>query len=325
MRRLRYLTLVAAISTAGILVGLGAKATIAVFGDQGTASASTATGACFADDGLGPAVTASVISKTGPYLAGSIQQGAVYYVYANVTPGGGGVSRVSADIRSLTAGQFLAPLTAGSYSAGGVGYGWRSTSFIAGSPMAGGPYAYSVTAADSASRCRTLAASVDIDNAGPVGTDMQPVNNGGGGGNGRPEAGDAAVYTFSEMIDPESVLGGWTGISTNVVVRITDNGADDLVTVWDASNSVQLPLGSVGLADNYVNATTTFGASGTASTMVQAGTTITVTLGTPSATALKVNATVTAVWTPSAGATDAATNACSTAPVTESGAADRNF
>ena len=325
MRRLRYLTLVAAISTAGILIGLGAKATLAVFGDQETASASTATIACFANDGAAPTVTASVISKTGPYLAGSIQQGAAYYVYANVTPGGGGVSRVSADIRSLTAGQFLAPLTAGSYSAGGVIYGWRSASFTAGTPMAGGPYGYSVTAADSASRCRTLAASVAIDNAGPVGTDMQPVNNGGGGGAGRPEAGDAAVYTFSEVIDPQSVLAGWTGASTNVVVRITDNGGNDLVTVWDASNGVQLPLGSVGLGNDYVAATTTFGASGTASTMVQAGTTISVTLGTPSATALRVTQTATALWTPSSGATDAASNACSTALVTESGGADRNF
>ena len=91
------------------------------------------------------------------------------------------------------------------------------------------------------------------------------------------------TLTFSEIIDPQSVLAGWTGAAQNVVVRITNNAGGDLLTVRNAANTAQLPLGSVNLIGTaYVTANRDFGATGTASTMVQSGTTITITLGTPS-------------------------------------------
>ena len=322
VRRLSLLTIVAAIAMATLVVGLGIRASTAVFGDQEATTASAATAACFVDDAGAPTVTASIISKTTPYFGGFIKQGSAYYVYASIT---GAATRVTADVRPITAGEFLAPMTAGAYSVGGVAYGWRSASLTAGSPLAEGAYAYSVSAADAALQCRTASSTVTIDDTAPAGTDVQPINNGPGGGSGRPEPGDDIVYSFSEVMDPESISPGWTGASRNVVVRIGDYGSNDLLTVWDSTNTTQLPLGSVDLGDNYVTTNTTFGASGTASTMVQSGTTITITLGTQAGTTQKVNANATAVWTPSAAATDRAGNASTTTNVTEGGPADRNF
>ena len=52
------------------------------------------------------------------------------------------------------------------------------------------------------------------------------------------------TFTFSEQIDPESILSGWTGASTNVVVRINDT-ATDTVLIYNSANTTQLPLGTM--------------------------------------------------------------------------------
>jgi hypothetical protein len=188
MRRLGLLTIAAAIAVATLVVGLGVRGSTALFSDQETTSATEATAACFVNDAGAPTVTASIISKTTPYFGGYIRQGSAYYVYASIT---GAATRVTADVRPITAGEFLAPMTAGAYSVGGVAYGWRSASLTAGSPLAEGVYAYSVSAADAALQCRTASSTVTIDDTAPAGTDVQPINNGGGGGCGPPEPGDA--------------------------------------------------------------------------------------------------------------------------------------
>ncbi len=59
--------------------------------------------------------------------------------------------------------------------------------------------------------------------------------------------------------------------------------------------------------------------------MTLSGAVITVTLGTASGSVNTVATSATMSWTPSATATDRAGNACSTAAVTEGGAADREF
>jgi hypothetical protein len=320
VRRLGLLTIVAAIGMAMLVAGLGVRGSFAMFGDQETTPATEGTAACFVNDAAAPTITASVISKTTPYYGGYIKQGGAYYVYANIS---GAATRVTADIRPLTAGQYLAPLTAGAYSVGGVAYGWRSASLYAATPLAEGAYTYSVTAGDAANQCRTTSSTVTMDNTAPAPTDVQPTRVGGTAG--RPEQGDQMVYTFSEIIDPETVLSGWTGASTNVVVRITDNAGLDPVTIWNAANTVQLPLGSTVLNGNFVTTNVTFGASGTASTMVQSGSVITVTFGTLAGTNRTQPGNQAAVWTPSAGPTDRAANASTAPNVTESGANDPNF
>src|SRR6266540_2236454 len=155
--------------------------------------------------------------------------------------------------------------------------------------------------------------AVVVDNTAPSASDIQAVNKTGGIA-GRAEIGDTITYTFSEPIDPNSILASWTGASTNIVLRLNDGGAgNDTVTIFNSANTSQLPLGSVSLArTDYTTANITFGASGTASTMVMSGNAITITLGTQSAAATTGGGNSTMVWTPSATATDRAANACST-------------
>jgi len=320
MRRLSLLTLAGTLGLTTLVVGFGVPASSARFTDQETTFGSTASSAaCFVNDAAAPTVSASIVSKTTPYLGGFIKQGAAYYVYANIT---GAATRVTADVRPLTSGQYLAPLTAGAYTLGGVAYNYRTASLTAGSPLAG-PYTYSVSAANAALQCRTASSTVTVDNTGPTGTDVQPIQ--GGGQTGRPATADLITFTYSEAIDPQSVLAGWTGASTSVVARITNTGTNDTLTVWNAANTVQLPLGSVALGADYVTANSTWGASGTASTMVRSGSAITVTFGTEAGTIVRVNANILAVWTPSAAVTDAAGNTLTVTTVNEGGAADLNF
>src|SRR5262249_14902017 len=167
--------------------------------------------------------------------------------------------------------------------------------------------------------------TVTVDNTAPAGSDVQTAN-GAGGTAGKPELGDSLTFTFTEAIDPNSVLTGWTGASTNVVVRIIQGVPHDSFQVWNATNTTQLPLGTVDLGGTgYVVGTATFGASGTPSTMVRSGSTITVTLGTASGTVLLAAVPGTMSWPPSSTATDAAGNACSTTAASESGALDVEF
>jgi hypothetical protein len=126
-------------------------------------------------------------------------------------------------------------------------------------------------------------------------------------------------------MDPDSILSGWVGTSQSVVVHLNNNANNDDVTVFDASNSTQLNLGTVSLHGNYTAANVTFGASGTASSIVQSGSTITITLGTASGAVNTVGANTKMTWPPSASATDRAGNACSTTSINEGGANDSDF
>lgn len=281
-----------------------------------------------ATDWAAPSVSASVIGKSQGGVPGYVKQGGTYMVYANVTDSGApasGIAAVTANASAITTGQTAAALSAGSFPIGGVTYGHRSGTLTANGTLAAGTYSYSLTSKDLAGNTRTQSGyTVIVDNTAPTAADIQTTGKSGGIA-GRPELGDSITYTFSEPIDPHSILANWTGAATNVVVRIT-NATGDPLTVYNAANTTQLPLGSVGLGRNdYVTASATFGASGTASTMVLSGNSITVTFGTASAGPSTGASTATMTWTPSASAYDRAGNAETTTARTETGTADREF
>jgi hypothetical protein len=317
-----------AIALAGYLLGGGRDSAYALMADTETVPATLSTAACFIADTLPPVVSATVISKTTPYLPGFIRQGGTYFVYADVTDAGcspSGIATVTANVSTLTTGSTAVALAAGSFSVGGVTYNRRSASITANAVLAAGAKTYSITSTDNAANSQTQGGySVTVDNTAPAGSNVQTTN--GGVTVGKPEAGDTITLTFSEVIDPESVLAGWTGSATNVVVRIVNQGGGDRLTVRNAANTVALPLGTVNLTGtNYVTVDRDFGATGTASSMAQSGASITITLGTPSG-ATGTQATTGAMsWTPVATATDRAGNACQTTVANETGAADVDF
>lgn len=283
-----------------------------------------------APDFLAPSASSSVVAKATGYLAGKIRQAGNYYVYANVTDTGNpasGVSSVTANVSTVTAGQTTLALVSGSFSSEGASYNYRSASVMADSLLAAGSKSYSLTMTDAAANSQTQPGfGVTVDNTAPTGSDVQTANT-SGGTVGRPELGDTLKYTHSEQMEPDSLLPGWAGPSTNIVVRIINAGNNDTATVFDATNTTQVRLGSVALNGNYVANDRTFGASGTASTMVQAGSVITVTLGTASGGARTEGIANPVVWTtsPPAGATDAASNALTAGNINETGLADVEF
>lgn len=296
-----------------------------------------------ASDFRAPQVTAVALGKASGGTPGFVKQGGSYFVYANVAADTGnpasGIATITADASNFTSGATAVSLLAGSYSAGGVSYNYRSASLLAGASLAQGAKSFTVTATDKALNSAGLAGSATVDNTAPAAADVQTTN---AGTNGLAEAGDSLVLTFSEPIESASILAGWSGAATSVVVRINDNGllglplGNDSVQVWNAANSTVLPLGTVDLGrSDYVagllGGNVRFGASGTASTMTMSGSTVTIVLGTYNATAIvdpartTASGTGTAAWTPAAGPYDRAENAISTAAATESGAADKEF
>lgn len=120
-----------------------------------------------------------------------------------------------------------------------------------------------------------------------------------GGTAGTIANGDSVTYTFSEAPDPASIKTSWTGTSTAVSVTITDlAGPADTVTVTGTN------LGGVNTAENYVAANRTCGTS----TMVLAGSVVTVTFGGCTGTMRTSIATSLFIWTPTATMKDQAQN-----------------
>jgi hypothetical protein len=186
-------------------------------------------------DTTAPNLTASVITKSAGGTVGYIRQGGQYYVYANATDPGSpssGVAQVRANVGSVTAGSTNVSLTAGTYVIGGVTYGWRSNALTASNPVSAGSKTYTVWAIDAVGNAGTTSSfSVTVDNTAPAATDIQTTN---AGTAGRAETGDKVIYTFSEALEPISVLAGWNGSATTVTVRVISKGGGDRLQIWNS-------------------------------------------------------------------------------------------
>lgn len=280
-------------------------------------------------DSTPPVVAAVAVAPDGATVSGYLRPGGTYRVFARITDDASGVAGATADATTLTSGAGAVALTAvgGPWTLDGATFGWRSGALVASSSLANGTApTFSVRATDAAGNAGSRSGTVAIDGVAPIADDWQTTN---GGVAGRADAGDQIAFVYGEPLQPSSVLAGWSGLaSATVVVRISDGGTgNDVLTVWNATNTAQLPLGSVSLErGDYVTALVAFGASGTVSTMSMSGGTITVVLGSPGSTATVAGSNgAWSVWTPSAIATDRAGNACSTTARTEGGSRDREF
>lgn len=211
----------------------------------------------------------------------------------------------------------------------GTGNWYNGTSFSSGSevllaatgttnwsyPIAGSKFAsgqsYTIRAvAGTASASTTFT----WDTAAPTAQDVGSAN--GTGTAGKIEQGDSLTLTFSEAIDPASIVSAWNGSAMNVTVRVTNgtSGGNDTLTVYDASNTTQIPIGSVDLDSTaYVTGDVTFGLSAPRSTMSLSSGALVITLGVvsdstkiPSSAVSKSKLT----WAPSTTPTDLAGNSC---------------
>lgn len=187
----------------------------------------------------------------------------------------------------------------------------------------GQTYTLHVKATDGASPANTtspvLSQTFVYDTTAPAASGVTSTNHGIAG---KVEAGDVVTLTYSEAMDPTSLVSSWDGSSMNVVVRATKGtaGSEDTLTVFDSSNSTQIPIGTVGIGGTgYFSANVTYGATGTHSTMsMDSSGVVTITLGAVSASgSVATNTNPNRMdWTPSATATDLAGNACSASKLT---------
>ena len=277
-----------------------------------------------APDFAAPSASASVVQKAEGGVPGFVRQGAGYRVLAAVTDGGNPSSGTASVSAVADGAGTLASLPAGSASVAGVAYNRVSAPTALGTTPAG-TYGYRLDLADTAGNTRSQSGfSVVVDNTPPTATDVRGVNR-TGGITGRIEAGDQLVLTADEPYEPDSVIAGWTGAATNVVVYVDNQSPRDILTVRNATNTAALALGSVNLGSgSHVSGDRTFGATGTRSTMVHANGTLTVTLGTASGSTFTAGG-ASLVWTPSATATDRAGNPFAATPRTGSNGAAADF
>lgn len=166
----------------------------------------------------------------------------------------------------------------------------------------------------------SLLVTVTVDNNPIRAYDVQATN---GGVLGRPDAGDTLVLTYAGTVDPTTIKPATVTFSDKAVGPAT---ATDRVNLGS--------LGTIALPQNYVRKkkSVTLNVTVTVTNGTTAGlttTTVTVTLGSVSSGAasdLVSSATAGAMtWTPSASARSGTGVACSTSPVTESGASDRDL
>jgi hypothetical protein len=263
----------------------GVPAALAAFTSTTSAANTIATAA----DWTAPSVSSTVIAKQTGYLAGSIKQGGGYYVYANVADSGNpasGISTVKTDVSAITTGQTAVTLTSGSYTVNGTSYNYRSGALTANGSLSG-TKSYTITSTDNLAYARLQNGySVTVDNTAPTATG---ISTGNVGNHGLAETGDTITFTFSEQIDPESILTGWTGASTNVTVEFQDGGCVLVLCGSDTFSVTSLPFGSVDLNSAGYYGCNVIGivcdktpASFVNSPMVASANTITITLGTRS-------------------------------------------
>lgn len=310
-----------------------------------TSSATNASNSFTAEpDWVGPPVNGSVIQKTEGYTGGFLRSAGTYRIYASIGADSGnpaaGISTVTANVSTVTAGQTAVALstTGGPWTVNGTSYNYRNGSDLTAGTLSNTSYSYSVTATDAdtpTGNFKSANFTVTGDVTRPTDQSINSTN--GGSVVGKMEQNDTLVLTFSEAIEPQTILAGWTGSSTNVVVRVTDGTGggpsnNDHVQIWNSTNTTQLPLGRVRTgANGYITGGDgTFGASGTASTMVLTSSRIvTITFGTSAGTYANPGS-AKMTWlsgdTPSVVAViDYAGNTVNATNTAETGSSDPNF
>jgi hypothetical protein len=165
-------------------------------------NASGAVGGTVTVSATPPTISAVALAHTpNTTQQGSLANGVSYYVYANVSAGSLSISTVTANLTSISgAGKSSVALVAGSYSAFGSTYNYRSAAVTANSGLSG-TLSYTVNATDTSSNSATpVNGSVTVDNTAPTVSAISSSNN-----NGTVDVGDTFAVTFNKQIDPGTV------------------------------------------------------------------------------------------------------------------------
>lgn len=206
---------------------------------------------------------------------------------------------------TLTATSQAAPAGAGTLSFSGL----DTSSFADGSVTAS-----AWVTADTGDASPTTQTTLIRDTVAPTATNIQTAN-GGGTASKIDASGDTMTYSFSEPIDPASIVSGWSGSSTTVTATVANTNPDTISVT--AAN-----LGSVNTGTSFATAAI----SCPTSTLSMSGSAVTLTLNSCAPTnKLKTGTSSTFTWSPSTSATDQAGNPMASNTASESGGPKTNF
>jgi hypothetical protein len=175
--------------------------------------------------------------------------------------------------------------------------------------LASGTYTAQATQTDTSIQTgASEAVTFTADATKPTAVSVVAANKAGGTA-GKIENGDTITFTYSEAIDPASVLSGWNGASTAVRVRFTNSAAGDTFAIRASGPVAIATLGSVATTGDYVSAT-----SDVLATMERSadGASVVVTLGTPSTAQATAVTAKNMSWTLGAGIKDLVGNTITT-------------
>ncbi|HET8755838.1 MAG TPA: Ig-like domain-containing protein [Solirubrobacteraceae bacterium] len=259
------------------------------------------------------------IDNTAPSSATLANPGAILTgtkaLSGSAADAGSGVASWTAQYRTTPSGAWTDIC---SDAASSYGCSWATAG------VADGTYDLRAVARDGAGNATasSVISAVRIDNTAPAGTDVQATN---GGTAGQIGSGDTIRLTYSEAIAPASILAGWSGGSQVIRVYVNNGGTVDTMDFRNSAGTTRLNLvnsaADLSLGRDFVGSAAIFNAA-----MTMSGSTVVVTIGSRISGSLRTVATTgTMTWRPAAGALDLAGLAASTALVTESGTADRDF
>ncbi|HEX8119848.1 MAG TPA: Ig-like domain-containing protein [Solirubrobacteraceae bacterium] len=272
----------------------------------------TGTSATLTNRRVDNAPPATSVTDPGAYIGGTVAIDAT-----GTDTGGSGVANVRIQRSPTGAGTWtdICTDTVSPYSCS-----WVTTL------VADGGYDLRSIATDNAGNTTTslLVTNRRVDNTAPTAVDVQTTN--GGTTPGRIDTGDAIVFTYSEQVDPGTLVAGWNGTGTTPVTIHVDNKAtNDHIVVFNAGNTAAIPLIDSGnwlvLGRDYASSNAVF-----SGTLAQSGATVTLLFGAYQSGGLGTpGGTPSMTWNPNASVLDFAGNATSTASVGEQGGADTDF
>jgi hypothetical protein len=276
----------------------------------------------FAIDRVAPSVAVSFPTTGGLYTSGTWDAGCTAQLCGTTTDAGT-VAAVTVSIRQ------------------GTGNYWNGTAFASGTEVllpasgttswvhafaaanlpADGAYTVRAVATDAGGNTGTASSTATLDTTAPAPTAISLVD---ADGLITPTTDEVAI-TFSESLSASSLCSTWSGTGdqtiggSGTVVTITENGADDLLTV--TTSGCTLNVGSLATGGDYVSATSTFDGSttGTESRVTWTAATRVLTIHLGSHTSGSLNAvtqsTGTITYTPHASITDRVGNPVATTPL----------
>jgi hypothetical protein len=178
-----------------------------------------------------------------------------------------------------------------------------------------GTYTAQATQDDAAGNTgRSAAHTFTVDTVAPRGIAVGATN--GSGTVGHLDAGDTITFTYSEPIDPASIMAGFTGAAKAVQVRFINSASRDQIAILDGSGAPTINLesgtlvtGGLTTQANYVGGTVTFAGTLTRSADGQS---FSIVLGAPTAGAANIRNTAVGAanmtWAVKPGAADRAGN-----------------